>query len=118
LWFYVSVNSSYTQPPSPWATAGHLPALSVLGGKAVANCVLPRGRALPAPGPPPNFGHTCDFLFEYNYTEDFIGKTSRLAHLSRMGKHIRGLKRQVLDFMHAFLHCLSSQNYIAIKRSY
>ena len=50
---------------------------------------------------------------EYNYIEDFTGKESRLAHLSRTGKNWRGLERHVLDFMHAFLHCLSSQNYRA-----
>ena len=36
--------------------------------------------------------------------EDFTGKTSRLAHLSRTGKNCRGLLRHILDFMHAFLH--------------
>ena len=77
-----------------------------------------QGSGITSLGPPPNFGHACDFLSEYNYTEDFIGKASRLAHLSRTGKNCKGLKRKVIDFMHAFLHCLSSQNYIAIKRSY
>ena len=40
-------------------------------------------------------------------------KQSRLAHLSRTGINSRKLQRHVLDFMHAFLHCLSSQNYTA-----
>ena len=29
--------------------------------------------------------------YQYNYTEDFTGKTSRLAHLSRTGKNWRGV---------------------------
>ena len=37
-------------------------------------------------GPAPSFWHARGFLLEYNYTEDFTGKTSRLAHLSRTGK--------------------------------
>ena len=40
------------------------------------------------------------------------------AHLSRTGKNWRGLWRHVLDFMHAFLQCLSRQNYIAELGSY
>ena len=68
---------------------------------------------LRAPGPFPSFRHARGLLSEYNYTEDFTGKESRLAHLSRTWKNWRGLERHVLDFMHAFLHCLSSQNYRA-----
>ena len=36
----------------------------------------------------------------------------------RMGKNWRGLWRHVLDFVHAFLHCLSSQNFIAKLGNY
>ena len=50
------------------------------GGGASANFALPRGRAFASPGPTPNFWHARGFLSEYNYTEYFIGKTSRLAH--------------------------------------
>ena len=75
------------RPPPPRATAGHLPALSVPG---VGHLQILRSR------------------------KNFTGKTStcRLAHLSRTGKNWRGLLRHVLNFMHAFFHCLS-QNYIA-----
>ena len=62
-------------PPPPRATVGHLPALSVPG---VGH--------LPTPGPFLSFWHAHGFLSENNYTEDFIGKESRLAHLSRTGK--------------------------------
>ena len=108
---YASVKSSCDQPP--WATAGHLPALSVPGVGHLQILHCPGAGHLPTPGPFPSFWHARGFLSEYNYTEDFTGKTSRLAHLSRTRKNWRGLKRHVLDFMHAFLHCLSSQNYIA-----
>ena len=42
---------------------------------------------LRAPGPFPSFRHARGLLSEYNYTEDFTGKESRLAHLSRTGKN-------------------------------
>ena len=61
------------------------------------------------------FKHARGFLSECNYTEGFTGKKSRLAHLSRTGINWRELLRHVLDFMHAFLHCLSSQNYYLAK---
>ena len=79
--------STSNPPPLPRASAGHLPALSVPG---VGHLQILRSR------------------------KNFAGKTStcRLAHLSRTGKDWRGLLRHVLNFMHAFFHCLS-QNYIA-----
>ena len=40
----------------------------------------------PTPGLFPSFLHARGFLSENNYTEDFTGKESRLAHLSRTGK--------------------------------
>ena len=106
-WFFrtsahnASVNSSCTHPP-PRATAGHLQILW-----------YPGAGHLPTPGPFPSFWSPRTFLSEYNYTEDFTEKESRLAHLSRTEKNWKGFKRHVLDLMYAFLHCLSSQNYIA-----
>ena len=50
--------------------------------------------------------HPRGFLSQYNYTEDITEK----KQISSSVKD-RGLYRLVLDFMHAFLHCLSSQNY-------
>ena len=100
--------------PAHRPTAGHLPALSVPGVGHLQSLHCPGAGHLPTPGPFPSFWHARGFLSEYNYTEGFTGKKSRLAHLSRTGINWRGLKRHVLNFMHAFLHCLSSKNlYIA-----
>ena len=109
---YASVNSTCAQAPRR-ATEGHLHALSVpgVGHLQILHCAG-AGHS-PTPGPFPRFWHARGFLSEYDYTEGFTGKKSRLAHLSRTGINWRGLERHVLDFMHAFLHCLSSQNYIA-----
>ena len=110
---YGSVNSSCAQPPPPQATLGHLPTLSVLGvGHLQILCTV-QGPGIGQPQGQPQTFDTHGFLSEYNYTEDFTGKTSRLAHLSRTEKNWTGLEMYVPNFMHAFLHCLSSQNYIA-----
>ena len=77
--------------PPPRATAGHFPALSVPGVGHLQILHCPGAGHLPTPGPFPSFWHARGFLSEYNYTEDFTGKTSRLAHLSRTGKNWRGL---------------------------
>ena len=99
-------------PPPPRATARHLPALSVPGvGHLQILCCLGAGH-LPTPGPFPSFWCAHGFLSEYNNTEDFTGKESRLAHLSRTGKKLKRVVKACSSF-YAFLHCLSSQNYIA-----
>ena len=74
------------RPAPPRATAGHLPALSVprVGHLQILCC--PGAGHLPTPGPFLSFWHARGFLSENNYTEDFTGKESRLAHLSRTGK--------------------------------
>ena len=101
-------------PPSPWLLWSICPPCQSWGWDICKFCVLPRGRALANPGANPKLlTHTVSYQHNYNYTVDFNGKTSRLAHLSRTEKNWRGLEMYVLDFMHAFLHCLSSQNYIA-----
>ena len=73
------------RPPSQ-AIAGHLPALSVPGVGHLQILYCPGAGHLPTPGPFLSFWHARGFLSEYNYTEDFTGKESRLAHLSRTGK--------------------------------
>ena len=78
-----SVNSSCAQPPL--ATAGHLSDLSVPGVGHLQILHCPGAGHLPTAGPFPNFWHVHSFLSEYNYTEGFTGKKSRLAHLSRTG---------------------------------
>ena len=109
------MHQSIPPAPSPPAIAGHLPALSFPGVGHLQILHCPGAGHLPTPGPFPSFWHARGFLSEYNYTEGFTGKKSRLAHLSRTGIHCRGLLRHVLDFtcMYVFLHCLSSQNYVA-----
>ena len=62
---YASVNSTYAQPPQtltltlttppPWATAGHLPALSVLGVGHLQILHCMGAGHLPTPGPFPSF---------------------------------------------------------------
>ena len=122
VFFCLCITQFQLRPPLPPPSPGYCGAFARLvspGGGAFANFALPpRAWHLPTPGPSPSFWHGPGFLSEYNYREDFTGKTSRLAHCSRTGKDWRGLQRHVLDFMHAFLHCLSSQNYIAKLGSY
>ena len=98
---YRSVNSSCAQPPSPPppATLEHLPTLSVLG---VGHLQILRAAQGPGIGQPQTFDTHC-FLSAYNYTVDFTGKTSRLAHLLRTKK----LKR-VGNVCARFYACISS----------
>ena len=85
------VNSSCAHtPPPPQATAEHFPALSV-PGRGICKFSLLGARHLSTPGPAPNFWQARGFLSEYTYTEDFNGKTSRLAHLSRRRKNCKGM---------------------------
>ena len=46
-------------------------------------CAARGSEHLPTPGPFPSFWYARGFLSEYNYAEDFTGKESRFAHLSR-----------------------------------
>ena len=107
-----SVNSSCAQHPPPGLPAGHLPVLSVPGVGHLQILCCPGAGHLPTPGPFLSFLHARGFLSENNYTEDFTGKESRLAHLSRTGKKLKRVVKACSSF-YAFLHCLSSQNYIA-----
>ena len=70
-------------PPTPRATAGHLPALSVPGVGHLQILCCPGAGHLPTPGPFPSFSYARGFLSKYNYTEDSTGKESRFAYLSR-----------------------------------
>ena len=74
-------------PPPPQPTPGVLrsicPPCQSWGG-AFANFALPGGGAFANPGAIPEL-LTRGILSEYNYTEGFTGKKSRLAHLSRTG---------------------------------
>ena len=82
-----SANSSCAQspPPNP-GLMGAVVRLVSPGGGAFATFALPVGRAFANQGATPSFRHARGFLSTYNYTEDFTGKTSRLAHFSRTGK--------------------------------
>ena len=77
-------------PPHPGLMGAFVRLVSP-GGGAFANFALPVGRAFANLGATPTFRHARGFLSKYNYTEDFTGKTSRLAHFSRTGKKWRGL---------------------------
>ena len=68
------------------ATAGHLPALSFPGVGHLPILRCPGAGHLPTPGLFPSWWHARGFLSKYNNTEDFTGKTSMLAHLTRTGK--------------------------------
>ena len=73
---YPSVNSSCAQPPSPpGLLRGICPPCQSRGWGIYKFCA--------AQGPTLSFWHARSFLSQCNYTEDFPGKTSRLAHLSR-----------------------------------
>ena len=90
-----SVNSScaHTPPPPPHhprLLRSICPPCQSRGG-AFANFALLGARHLSTPGPAPNFWQASGFLSEYTYTEDFNGKTSRLAHLSRRRKNCKGM---------------------------
>ena len=78
-------------PPPSRATAGHLLALSVPGVGHLQILGCPGAGHLPTTGRTLSFWHARGFLSEYNYTKNFIGKTSRLANLSRTGKNWRTL---------------------------
>ena len=103
-------------PPPPRAIAGHLPALSVPGMGHLKNFVASRGPGICQPlGQPRTFDtHAArGFLSEYNYKEDFTGKTSRLAHLSRTGKIEEVCKGMFSVFCLHFLIAYQANNYTA-----
>ena len=74
--------SILTTPPSPPppGCCGALARLFIPVGGALANFAMPGGRAFANPGASPEL-LTPGFLSKNYYTEEFTGKTSRLAHL-------------------------------------
>ena len=77
-------------PPPPGLLRGICPPCqSRVWGICKLYC--PGAGHLPNPGLYSSFWHVRGFLSENNYTEDFTGKTSILAHLSRTGTNWRGL---------------------------
>ena len=101
---YLCISQFQLHPAPPRATAGHLPALSVPGVGHLQILCCPGAGHLPTPGPFLSFWHAGGFLSENNYTEDFTGKESRLAHLSRTGKIEEVFKGMFLILcMHFFI---------------
>ena len=86
-------------PSSPPGYCGAFTRLVSPRGGAFANFALPGDWAFANPGASKAHG----FLSKYNYTEDFTGKKSRLAHLSRTGKI-----EEVCKGMFSFYACISS----------
>ena len=77
---------AYPPPPSAGNCRAFAGLVSRRGG-AFANFVLPRDWAVANPGAILKLFFSRGFLSEYNYTDDFTGKESRLAHLSWTGKN-------------------------------
>ena len=102
--FQLCISQFQLCPAPPRATAGHLPALSVPGVGHLQILCCPGAGHLPTPGPFLSFCLPRGFLSENNYTEDFTGKESRLAHLSRTGKMEEVCKGMFLILcMHFFI---------------
>ena len=101
--------------PHPQATAGHLPALSVPGVGHLQMLHCPGAGHLPTPGPIPSFWHTRGFRSEYNYKEGFTGRKADWLICQGQEQIVEGCKGMfsILHVCNAFLHCLSSQNYVA-----
>ena len=108
-------------PPPSQAMTGHFPTLQPRGWGISKFCAA-QGSGIcqpPTTRQPPRLRHSRSFQSEYNYTENFPGKTSRLAPVSDQGgeRIIEDRKGMFSVFMHIFLHCLSSQNYTAKSES-
>ena len=91
-------------PSPPRATVGHLPAFSVPGVGHLQILRCPGAGHLQTPGPTPIFWHARSFLSAYNYSEDFTGKTSRLAHYVKDGKKLK----RFVKACSRFYACISS----------
>ena len=104
-------NSSSAQVPPE--TAGHLSALPVPRVGPLQILLCPGAGHLPTPGLFPSFWHTHSFLLEYNYTKRILQEKQAYWFISQGQETIEEVCKGtiVLDFMHVFLHCLSSQIY-------
>ena len=74
-----SIPAAPPSPPPP-GYCGTLVRLFSPGGGTFANFAMPGDRTFANPGASPEL-LTLGFLSKYYYTEEFTGKTSRLAHL-------------------------------------
>ena len=92
-------------PPPPWLLRGGCPPCQSRGW-GIANFALPWGRGICLP----SFWHACGFLSEYNYTEDFTAKTSRLVHLSRTGNCKGMFSILCMQFLIAYQARITWQN--------
>ena len=91
------------RPPPPRLLRGVCPPCHSQGW-SISKFSLPGDQAFANRGAiPPSFWHARGFLCEYNYTEDFTGKTSILAYV----KHRKKLKR-VVKACSRFYACISS----------
>ena len=104
-----SIPPAPNPPPSlPRATAGHL-ALSVRGW-GICRCSAAREPGICQP-PDHSPGFDTHAVSYQNITKQkVLQEKSSLAHLSRIGINAEGCN---FTCVYAFLHCLSSQNYIA-----
>ena len=111
-----SVNSSCTQPPPPPPPPGLLRGICPLcqsrGVGHLQNLLCGGGRAFTDPGVIPKLLTRMQFPIQINYTEDFTGKTSTLAHLSRTRKIEEGFKGMFSISCLLFFHGISSQNHM------
>ena len=83
-----SIPAAYSPPPPLPGYCGAFSHLVSPGGGAFTNFALPGSWAFANPGADLELlTLSRGFLSEYNNTEDFTGKTSRLAHLSKTGKN-------------------------------
>ena len=90
-------------PPPPRLLRGVCPPCHSQGW-GISKFSLPGDQAFANRGAiPPSFWHARGFLCEYNYTEDFTGKTSILSYV----KHRKKLKR-VVKACSRFYACISS----------
>ena len=75
-------------PPPPGLLWGICPPCQSRGW-GICKCCAARGPGICQPRGQPRAFDMHAVSYQYNYTEDFTGKTSRLAHLSRTAKKLK-----------------------------